>query len=396
MIDIKVLLVSNFRLEEGRGPLFRILNMLPHLIKYCDVALFSFGEVDYEVYNIAEFYNIKVYKNIYVNNGWFVLNCDEIAENVKNVAMEEKIDLVVLTWEIWDIAVSIYKRLKNLNIKYIVTMHSIPFATALIKTGNFTFDCLKKFLLEKNLMIKKYMLLRNYQARKYIYNFNILTMTKTVEKKMLKYFPGLNLYLSYPGYAIEVPDINPNTIDYKYDYIYMAKFEYGKGIFEFIKIVKRMIRFNDKLKFAVVGSFTFEKEKNKFYKMIKKNNLQKNIDCLGWLEGKDKYDILLKSKIFIYPSFIGDTFSQSLLESLAYGKKVVCYDVPFTRDNFDISSVIKIPVFDTKQFAFKALELLNDKNYFSVESYYFVKKYFNSWDDVAKAEYECYRKVVDC
>ena len=30
-----------------------------------------------------------------------------------------------------------------------------------------------------------------------------------------------------------------------------------------------------------------------------------------------------------------------------------------------------------------------------VESYHFVKKNFNSWNDVAKAEYECYRKVVD-
>lgn len=396
MIDIKVLLVSNFRIEEGRGPLFRILNMLPYLIKYCDVVLFSFGEIDPEVYRMANFYNIKVYKTAYMNRGWFVLNSNQIAGNIKKVAIKEKIDLVVLTWEIWDIAVSIYESLKNTNIKYIVTMHSIPFATTLIKTGNFTFDCLKKFLLEKNLMIKKYMLLRNYQAKKYIYSFDILTMTKTVEKKMLKYFPGLNLNLSYPGYAIEVPDFSLNTIDYKYDCIYMAKFEYGKGIFEFIKIVKNMIKFNDKLKFAVVGSFTFDKEKKKFYKMIKKNNLQKNIDCLGWLEGKEKYDILLKSKIFIYPSFIGDTFSQCLLEALAYGKKVVCYDVPFTRDNFDISSVIKIPVFDTKKFALAALKLLNDKNYFSVESYHFVKKNFNSWNDVAKAEYECYRKVVDC
>ena len=42
---------------------------------------------------------------------------------------------------------------------------------------------------------------------------------------MLKYFSGLNLNLSYPGYAIEVPDFSLNTIDYKYDCIYMAKFE---------------------------------------------------------------------------------------------------------------------------------------------------------------------------
>ena len=170
MIDIKVLLVSNFRIEEGRGPLFRILNMLPYLIKYCDVVLFSFGEIDPEVYKIADFYNIKIYKTAYMNRGWFVLNGNQIAGDIKKIAIKEKIDLVVLTWEIWDIAVSIYESLRNTNIKYIVTMHSIPFATALIKTGNFTFDCLKKFLLEKNLMIKKYMLLRNYQAKKYIYS----------------------------------------------------------------------------------------------------------------------------------------------------------------------------------------------------------------------------------
>ena len=43
---------------------------------------------------------------------------------------------------------------------------------------------------------------------------------------------------SYPGYEIEVLNFSLNTIDYKYDCIYRAKFEYGKGIFEFIKIVK--------------------------------------------------------------------------------------------------------------------------------------------------------------
>lgn len=391
---MKVLLVSNYKVEEGRGPMFRLMNLIPFLSNYCDIELLSFGEVDDIIKKLSNKLKIKVHKTTYISEGWFVKNSKEIALAVKKIATKNEIDLVILTWEIWDIAVAIYETLKNTGVKYIVTMHSIPFATALIKTNSYTFDCLKKFFLEKRFMIKKYMLLRNYQSKKYIKKFNILTMTKTVEFKLKKYFGNLNLYLSYPGYATQIPK-PPDKINYKYDFIYMAKFEYGKGIFDFIKITKELVKKDKGLKFAVVGSFTFKDEEIKFFKKIKKYRLENNICFLGWKNGREKYNAVFESKIFLYPSFAGDTFSQCLLEALACGKKVICYDVPFTRDNFSIKTVIKIPVFKYKKFSEAAYNSLNEKKYIFQESILFVKKHYNSWDLVARAEYNCYKEVVN-
>lgn len=393
MKKMKVLLVSNYRIEEGRGPLFRLLKMLPYLIKYCEVELYSFGPYDEQIKQEIKKCNLKNYEYEYISDGWFVLNNNEIAQNIKLISEKNNIDLVVLTWEIWDIAISLYKQLKGTNIKFLVTMHSIPFATALIKTRNYTLDCLYKFISEKNYMIKKYMLLKNYQAYIYMKKFNILTMTKTVEYKLKKYFKNLFLNVSYPGYAINVPKSKNNT-EYKYDYVFMAKFEYGKGIYEFIKIVKESIKYNSNLKFAMVGSFTFEHEKNKFDKLVKKYKLNNNIIHLGWLEDAEKYKVIQQSKLFLYPSFIGDTFSQSLLEALACGKKVICYDVPFSKDNFNLDTVIRIKVFDNKTFAKIAYEELQSHNYYFVKSINFVKDNYSSWDKVALAEFRCYQNVI--
>ena len=75
--------------------------MLPYLIKYCDVVLFSFGEIDPEVYRIADFYNIKVYKTAYMNRGWFVLNSNQIAGNIKKVAIKQQCDGIDIVIDFW-------------------------------------------------------------------------------------------------------------------------------------------------------------------------------------------------------------------------------------------------------------------------------------------------------
>lgn len=174
----------------------------------------------------------------------------------------------------------------------------------------------------------------------------------------------------------------------------MAKFEYGKGIFEIIKIMKEIKKEREDFKLALVGDFTFKDEEKKFISEIKKNNLSSNIDVLGWLNGNEKNNVIMKSKVFLYPSFVGDTFSICLLEALSCGKQIVCYDVPFTKDNFNINTVHKIKVFNNKLFAQKAIELLKQKNFIMEESINFVKTNYSSWDKVAIAEYNTYKSIL--
>lgn len=390
---LKILLISNYNIVEGRGPMFRIMNMLPYLNKNCEVVICSLGPIDESIKKVLKREKICNYEIPYKTSGWFVKNTDEITNNILDICNKDKIDLVVLTWEIWDIAVSIQKSINKCNAKFAVVMHSIPFVGSTIKTGNYAKDYICKLLFEPRFMIKKYLISRVFQVSKYIHSFNIITMTKTVEYKFNKYFKNVKLHTAYPGYAVNLPKL-PKINQYDYDYVYMAKFEYGKGIFEIIKIMKELKKFNNNYKLALVGDFTFKDEEDKFLKEVKKNSLENNIDILGWVEGQKKYEVLLKSKVFLYPSFAGDTFSICLLEALSCGKQIVCYDVPFVRDNFNINTVHKIPVFNNKLFAIKANELVNGNKYFCEESALFVKDNYSSWKAVADAEFNTYKEIL--
>lgn len=392
---MKVLLISNYNVIEGRGPMFRLINMIPHLNKRCDVVLCSLNEMDSPAKNMAQNESISYYEIPYITKGWFVQNIDELVKNISLICKKENIDLIVLTWEIWDIAVALQRNINMFNCEFAVVMHSIPFVGSTIKTGNYIIDYIKKIIFEPRFMIKRYLLSRFLQVNRYMHEYNIITMTKTVEKKLNKYFNNIKLYTSYPGYAIDLSAINSvKNKKYIYDYVYMAKFEYGKGIFEVIHIMKELKELDNDFRFALVGDFTFKDEETKFLELLKSNNLESNIDILGWLNDDKKYAVILESKVFIYPSFAGDTFSICLLEALACGKQIVCYDVPFVKDNFNISSVHRIGVFDNKSFAQKAYEIVNAGDYYSQSSVKFVQQNYSSWKSVADAEFEVYRRIV--
>jgi glycosyltransferase involved in cell wall biosynthesis len=390
---MRVLLISNFNVINGRGPMFRIMNMLPYLKRYCEVELCSLGPIDEPIQLIANKNNVKYRIINYVTKGWFVQNCNEIIDEITNITFKDNIDLIVLTWEIWDIAVLLQKNKNKYKAKLAIIMHSIPFVAASIKTGNYYFDYIKRFFTEPRYMIKKYLLFRLFQVNKYIHAFNIITMTHTVENKLNKYFNNLSLFTAYPGYAIENISEYCNN-EYKYDFAYMAKFEYGKGIFEIIKIMQLIKRKYFNFKLALIGDFTFKDEERRFMKEINKKQLNNNIVIFGWIDGNEKYQILRQSKVFLYPSFIGDTFSICFLEALSCGKNIVCYDVPFVRDNFILSSVYSIPIFKHKEFAKMALNILHRKKYTSIESIDFVKNNYFSWDKVANAEFHAYKMIV--
>lgn len=390
---MKVLLISNFNIEEGRGPMFRLRNMIPYLNRYCEIHLLSLGEIDGILEKEFSKLGITIHETRFDTEGWFVKNTSEITRKVERISNLNSIDIVILTWEIWDVAVELYIKMQKTNISFAVLMHSVPFAAATIKTRTFLLDSFIRFIKSRKLMIKKYIIYRFFGATSYMNKLKIIIMSETVEKKLYKYFPSIKLYLSYPGYACEVR-CQVNRSEYLYDCAFMARFEYEKGIFELIEITRRLKTYKSNIKIVMIGSFTFESDELKFKKLVAKHDLEENIFITGWITGNDKYNLINESKLFIYPSFTGDTFSQAILEALSCGKKVICYDVPFTKDNFNIKSVIKVPVFNNKLFASETIAALKSEVYYYEESCDFVKEKYGSWDNVARAEYECYKDII--
>lgn len=391
---INVLWVSNYNIEVGRGPMFRLLKMMDYMSEYCNLSLFSFGPIDFSIKEKASSLGISYTSVPYEAHGWFVKNPKQIANKILEYSLDHSINLVVITWEIWDIITATCDIMEKNNIPMAVVMHSVPFAGMLEKSYCYTFDSLIRGLKEKNAGIFFYIILKYRQFYRYIKKLNIITMTPTVKLRLNKYFYKINLFYSNPGYALEIT--NSENIPLKYDIAFMARFEKGKGIYDLIKIIEIIKRYKKDVSLLMIGSFTFNKDAKKFKRIIKEKNLENNIVFTGWLTGVDKYKVLDSAKVFVYPSYTGDTFSISMLEALSIGKKVICYDVPFVELNYSgLKDVIKIKTHDYEAFANECLKLIITKDScFSIENTIFVRENFGSWKEVSNSEFLCYKKIL--
>ena len=390
---IRILWISNYNIEVGRGPMNRLYNMMDSMSQLCDLHLYSLGPVDDIIAEKASKLSIPYTSSECIFSDWNVINAKELAHRIKSYSDKNNMDLVVLTWELWDLAIALFHEYKRMPYKLLIVTHSIPFAGMQEKERTFLIDVLKRTIQENHTSIKKYIMKNFTEAIKYIPKLQFLTMTPTVEKRLKYYFPNVCLYSSYPGYAIQSHCIQQQH--YVYHMAFMARFEKGKGIYEILHIVRSIKKNKPDVRIVMIGSFTYPQEEKRYKKLISKYGLEKNIVFTGWLDGTEKYRVLNSAKIFIYPSFCGDTFSISMLEALNIGKKVVCYDVPFTRDNYiSVPDITFIPPHNIKLFASECIKLIDHPPYYSQKNVCFTTNHFSSWTDVSKSEFKCYRQLL--
>lgn len=394
-IMIRLLWISNYCVEVGRGPMNRLINMMESMSEICELSLFSFGPYDTSIKEYAGSLNIKCYESECIIDGWRVINANEVAQRVVEVCDENKIDLVVLTWEIWDLAVAFYNALKDTNIGFLTVLHSIPFAGMPEKSTLFELDAYRRVFNENQWKIKDYLLKNIFSARYYMKKISFLTMTPTVENRLNTYFKNVNLYCAYPGYSVCDYSTDLFNNEYQYDLAFMARFEKGKGIYDLIKIVDQLKKKISNIKLLMIGSFTFSEEKKKYMELLKKHGLISNFVFVGWNDGENKFKYLQSAKLFIYPSFSGDTFSISFLEALSIGKKIVCYNVPYVEYNYCyLDDVYSVKPHDIFAFSSVCFNLLKSNSFNSESNKEFVKSNYSNWLDVSRSEFECYQKYL--
>jgi len=181
----------------------------------------------------------------------------------------------------------------------------------------------------------------------------------------------------------------------KKDYagVFIGRFHPQKGIFDLIKIWKLVCIKKPGVRLALIGSgpkdFTYE-----LISEIKKEDLSKNIDLLGFKDGRDKIRILKSSKAFLFPSTY-ESWGAVAGEAMASGLPVVAYDLPIFKDIFP-KGMIRVPIGDIKRFANQVLNLLNDQRFYekiSKEALNMASQY--DWDTVAKEELKILEGLFD-
>ncbi len=205
--------------------------------------------------------------------------------------------------------------------------------------------------------------------------------------------PGNSVNETIRAYLKERERILKHKEDYA---IFYGRLGFAKGLFEIPLIAKYLQQHGYEL--FLLGRFDNNIEKALFERLCKQLNV-KNIKYLGFLEGKELYELVARSKVLIYPSHY-DAFSLVVLESLFLGNHVVAYNIPAITSVYgNLSSVKTVEEYDCKAMATEAIKILKmDINQFTdIQNDPLTLKFLelhSSWENVAKAEIKNIQEII--
>jgi len=161
----------------------------------------------------------------------------------------------------------------------------------------------------------------------------------------------------YGGVDIKAISEIPSTQDFNYDGCFVGRLHPQKGPLELIRIWHLVCKVRPNAKLALIGNGPLE---NKVKNEIKRRGLEGNVDMLGYVDGKQKYNILKSSKVFLHTPVL-DTGGMAAAEGMACGLPVVGFDLPGYKFCYP-QGMLKAPIGALEAFADLVLNLLHDED----------------------------------
>ncbi|RLI87252.1 MAG: hypothetical protein DRP01_02295 [Archaeoglobales archaeon] len=176
--------------------------------------------------------------------------------------------------------------------------------------------------------------------------------------------------------------------------IYFGRISKEKGIFDLIKAWKKVTCEEPEAKLTIIGKPDDNRTLRKFLRILRSIKAL-NITYLGYLSPNRLFPEVSRHAVLAYPSY-RDSFSLTVLESLAMGLKVVAYDIPALKYIFSNSSMVfLVRAGDINTFANVLLkELLVQKEQKIDEHTIKLLSNYSSWDRVAEKEYNSLKAII--
>ena len=111
--------------------------------------------------------------------------------------------------------------------------------------------------------------------------------------------------------------------------LFMSRLVNDKGIEEALEAFKLVKKYNRGLMFYIAGEGPLRKTLEERYKK------DKDIEFLGNVDDERKYELLLLSDIFLFPSTYGEGMPNAVLEAMAAGRPVITTKVGGLADFFE-------------------------------------------------------------
>ena len=186
-------------------------------------------------------------------------------------------------------------------------------------------------------------------------NLSFITVVNSEYEKNVK-INFKKIYLLNPPNAIDNKIKKYQMEEKGNQIIFYARLIYQKGLFDVLYIHKKITE-SYNVKLIISGKFLRDFEKNEFYRIIKKLNLENKVTYLGVLSDDELYKELSRSKLMIYPSH-SDSFSISVLQALFLHVPVVAYSIPGLAGYKKLKCVSLAKEFDIDTMANMALKFL--------------------------------------
>ena len=147
---------------------------------------------------------------------------------------------------------------------------------------------------------------------------------------------------------------NSNRDVKEFDAIFVGRAHPQKGLDDLVLAWEKVCKGAPQAKLVVVGERAMFTE---IQKKIHESDLQENVIFSGFLSGSDKYQMIKKSKLLVFPSHY-ESFGMVALEALACGVPVVAYDLKIYQEIYG-DKLITVPKGDTTALAKAITSSLN-------------------------------------
>lgn len=144
---------------------------------------------------------------------------------------------------------------------------------------------------------------------------------------------------------------------YSYDVVAMGRIAPEKGIFDIVKIWKKVLNSNSTYNMAWIGGGN-QNHTKKLQLLIQKEKLTNSFHLLGFIDKKEVFNILKSAKVFICSDH-ENGWGLAVCEAMSCGLPVVSYDIDIFGGVYK-KGFLSAKLFDTDNFANNLIKVLKD------------------------------------
>lgn len=160
--------------------------------------------------------------------------------------------------------------------------------------------------------------------------------------------------------GVDIERINSfRSYETEYEAVFLGRIDKIKGAYDLIESWKIVTKKYPFAKLCIIGGGPDQKSINI---KIRENNLVNNIVLAGKISDDEKYQLMKKSKVFVYPSH-QESWGIVIAEAIACGLPVIAYDLPVYRDIF-YNHINTIEMLNERKMGEKIIEILENYNEF--------------------------------